>query len=121
MTKKVLTDDEIAARKCFVVDYKGKPAGANPSRATIEHLEKAGYERQPMAAVIRAKCLACKGGDSSAVALCVETGCPLWLYRFGKNPWRSLRLTAAERWDRMARLAEGRGASMRTPRPSDDE
>jgi len=35
---------------------------------------------------IRAKCLDCCCGQYKEVALCPCTGCPLYPYRFGKNP-----------------------------------
>lgn len=39
----------------------------------------------PMKA-IRAKCLDCSAGSSNEVKLCQVTNCPLFPYRFGKNP-----------------------------------
>ena len=35
---------------------------------------------------IRAKCLDCSGGQPSEVRNCLVEDCPLFLYRFGKNP-----------------------------------
>lgn len=47
--------------------------------------------------VIRAKCLECCCGQASEVALCVCTDCPLYEWRFGKNPYRVKReLTEAQ-------------------------
>ena len=37
---------------------------------------------------IRAKCLDCSAGQPKEVRLCVIPGCPLYQYRFGKNPKR---------------------------------
>lgn len=37
---------------------------------------------------IRAKCLNCSCGSSNEVSLCVIEDCPLFPYRFGKNPNR---------------------------------
>jgi len=37
---------------------------------------------------IRAKCLDCCGGQPKEVRLCPSAGCPLYWYRFGKNPNR---------------------------------
>lgn len=42
----------------------------------------------PMKA-IRAKCLDCCCGSSHEVRLCTVEKCPLYLYRFGKNPKRT--------------------------------
>ncbi len=39
----------------------------------------------PMKA-IRAKCLDCSAGSANEVKLCPVTSCPLFPYRFGKNP-----------------------------------
>ena len=41
----------------------------------------------PMKA-IRAKCLDCCCGQASEVSKCTITNCPLYFYRFGKNPNR---------------------------------
>jgi len=35
---------------------------------------------------IRLKCLDCVCGSPKEVELCPVTGCPLYLYRFGKRP-----------------------------------
>ena len=37
---------------------------------------------------IRAKCLDCSGGQSKEVRACQPVDCPLYPYRFGKNPKR---------------------------------
>lgn len=37
---------------------------------------------------IRAKCLDCMYDNQNEVRLCPSEGCPLWEYRFGKNPKR---------------------------------
>lgn len=42
----------------------------------------------PMKA-IRAKCLDCCCGQPSEVRKCPATDCPLFRYRFGKNPSRA--------------------------------
>lgn len=36
----------------------------------------------------RAKCLECAGGRPSLVRKCDSEDCPLYLYRFGRNPAR---------------------------------
>jgi len=38
---------------------------------------------------IRAKCLDCSGGQPSEVRRCDIEDCPLFPYRFGKNPSRA--------------------------------
>ena len=47
---------------------------------------------------IRAFCLECCGNSSNEVKLCPRTICPLYSFRFGKNPHRKRReLTEEER------------------------
>ena len=38
---------------------------------------------------IRMKCLECSGGAYSEVTNCWATKCPLYVYRFGRNPFRT--------------------------------
>lgn len=38
---------------------------------------------------IRLKCLDCSGGSSEEVKKCVIPHCPLYPFRFGKNPFRT--------------------------------
>ena len=53
--------------------------------------------------VIREKCLDCCCGSIKQVELCpCESNCPLWPYRFGKNPFRK-KVTRTE--EQKARLA----------------
>ena len=40
---------------------------------------------------IRAKCLDCCFDQPSEVKLCPVSGCPLYPFRFGKNPFRAKR------------------------------
>jgi len=37
---------------------------------------------------IRAKCLDCSAGQPKEIRLCTIVNCPLYQYRFGKNPNR---------------------------------
>lgn len=37
---------------------------------------------------IRAKCMDCSAWQPKEVRLCTITNCPLYIYRFGKNPNR---------------------------------
>ena len=57
----------------------------------------------PMQA-IRAKCLDCCCGQVQEVKLCPATGCPLWAFRFGRNP--NIRLSDEERERRAERGRE---------------
>lgn len=47
-----------------------------------------GY-RSPLRA-IREKCIDCMCGYVPEVKRCPSTNCPLWIFRFGKNPTTSL-------------------------------
>lgn len=62
--------------------------------------------------VIRAYCLDCCLASSYEVALCPAANCPLWPFRFGKNPYRAKREITEEQRQRgresMARLQAAR-------------
>ena len=65
-------------------------------------------ELTPMKA-IRAKCLDCSGGSIHEVKVCVTPACPLYPFRFGKNPFRKPReLTEAQRREIADRLSKSR-------------
>lgn len=51
---------------------------------------------------IRAKCLDCCCGQYKEVGLCPCADCPLYLYRFGKNP--NIKLTDEQKAKRAANL-----------------
>lgn len=57
---------------------------------------------------IRAKCLDC-ASTSNEVRLCEIQGCPLYAFRFGKNPFRQARILSEEQREAaVKRLAEWR-------------
>ena len=61
---------------------------------------------------IRAKCLDCCCGQTKEVALCASSNCPLYPFRFGKNPYRSKREYTEEQRAAMAeRMKRNRGAA----------
>lgn len=63
----------------------------------------------PPLKAIRLKCLDCSAGSSNEVKLCVIPDCPLYPYRFGKNPYRKQReLTEEEKAILTERLKKGR-------------
>ena len=50
------------------------------------------------AKAIRAFCLECSNNSSNEVKICPRTVCPLYPFRFGKNPYRKRReMTEEER------------------------
>ena len=46
--------------------------------------------------VIRAKCMDCCCGSAKEVEACPTEKCPLWRWRFGKNPFRAKREVSDE-------------------------
>ena len=46
---------------------------------------------------IRAKCLDCCCGQTNEVLLCTCTDCPLYVFRFGKNPFTNRTLTEEQK------------------------
>ena len=60
--------------------------------------------------VIRDKCLDCCGGSSKEVELCPVEKCPLWKWRFGKNPFRKRQsMSEEQKAAAIERLAYARG------------
>lgn len=58
---------------------------------------------------IRLYCLSCVCGSSEEVKRCSIKDCPLWSFRFGKNPFRTKREYTEEQKEAMrSRLAEVR-------------
>ena len=61
--------------------------------------------------IIRLKCLDCCCGQSEEVKHCTCEDCPLWPYRFGKNPFRKKREMTEEQKDALReRMAKAREA-----------
>ena len=59
---------------------------------------------------IRAFCLECCGGCSNDVKTCTAPNCPLYAFRFGKNPYIKREMTEEQREAAKTRLAEARKA-----------
>jgi len=58
---------------------------------------------------IREFCLDCSGGSSSEVKQCTSRNCPLFAFRFGKNPYRTKREMSEEQKEAARiRLADAR-------------
>jgi hypothetical protein len=69
------------------------------------------YKKNPVKA-IREKCLDCSCGSTAEVKECTVEQCPLFPYRFGKNPFRQKREMTEEQKKAMGdRLREARKAS----------
>jgi hypothetical protein len=56
-------------------------------RVTREQLVELGQVKKPLVTAIREMCVSCMGGSTKEVALCTSVCCPLWVFRFGINPW----------------------------------
>ena len=66
------------------------------------------YKTNPIKA-IREKCLDCCCGSAAEVKECTIEECPIYPYRFGKNPFRQKReMTEEERKELGDRLREAR-------------
>lgn len=77
-------------------------------KATISDLSLDEYQHSPLKA-IRAKCLDCCCGQVSEIKVCPAVKCPLFPYRFGKNPFRVKReLTQEQRELAAERLRKAR-------------
>lgn len=57
---------------------------------------------------IREFCLECCGGSSAEVKSCTATKCPLYAFRFGRNPYVKRELTDEQKSAMRERLAEAR-------------
>lgn len=65
----------------------------------------------PVLKAIRNKCLDCMCGSANEVKLCPSEDCPLWAFRFGKNPYRAKReMTEEQREAAVERLRAAREA-----------
>ena len=60
---------------------------------------------------IRAKCLDCCCGQANEVKLCTCKDCPLYAFRFGKNPYLYTEEQRQAMAERMKKVAEARKAS----------
>jgi hypothetical protein len=66
--------------------------GKDPRKMSTADLKLLGHVQKPLMKVIREKCNDCVGADPHGlrhieVVKCQATGCPLWAYRMGKNPF----------------------------------
>jgi hypothetical protein len=64
----------------------GEKVGKLPGFIPLHDLRALGHPESPIKA-IRAKCLDCSSGDRSEVRKCVASGCALWPFRMGVNPF----------------------------------
>lgn len=57
---------------------------------------------------VREKCLDCCCGQALEVKLCPAEDCPLWIYRFGKDPTRKRTMTEEQKQAAAERLKQAR-------------
>ena len=67
---------------------RGEKIGSNPAFLSVETLRGLGHPEKPMKA-IRAHCVGCSGGSYAEANKCTATGCALWPYRMGRNPFHA--------------------------------
>jgi hypothetical protein len=65
----------------------GSTEGADPRTLSPDDLRNAGHNDRPLSQTIRAKCLDCCCNQLIEVRGCTATGCALWPYRMGTNPF----------------------------------
>lgn len=63
---------------------------------------------------IRAKCLDCCCNQNTEVKLCTATNCPLYPFRFGKNPYYKRTLTDEQKAEMAQRLLNVRRQNSNT-------
>lgn len=64
---------------------------------------------------IRQKCLECGEGSANEVKLCPVEHCPLYPFRFGKNPYRQKRELTDEQRENMAERMRRIRSAVKTP------
>ena len=73
-----------------------------------------GKQKNPVKA-IREFCLECMGGSRDEVTKCSRPECPVYEFRFGKNPYRTKRVLTDEQREelrvRLAKMREKKGAA----------
>lgn len=62
--------------------------GSNPAFLSAADLQGLGQPQSPNKA-IRAHCVTCSGGSYAEANKCTATGCSLWAFRMGRNPFHA--------------------------------
>lgn len=66
----------------------GETRGLDPRSLPKDVLRVLGHRESPLSA-IRDYCIDCSGGNRGEADKCVAIGCPLWPFRFGRNPFHA--------------------------------
>jgi len=75
-------------RTSTILEDGGEKIGINPSGISMRDLKGLGGPQKPLRA-IRAHCLECSGDKPAEARKCIATGCNLWSFRFGRNPFHA--------------------------------
>lgn len=67
---------------------RGENIGIDPAKLSKRDLKGLGHPTSPLKA-IRANCVACSGDSYAEANKCPATGCQLWPYRMGRNPFHA--------------------------------
>lgn len=67
---------------------RGEKIGIDPAFLSKGDLKGLGHPTSPLKA-IRANCVACCGDSYAEANKCTATGCQLWPYRMGRNPFHA--------------------------------
>ena len=67
---------------------RGEKIGIDPVFLSKRDLKGLGHPTSPLKA-IRANCVACNGDSYAEANKCTATGCQLWPYRMGRNPFHA--------------------------------
>jgi hypothetical protein len=96
----------------------GEETGKDPRTLPIETFNDLGHVKTPLLKVIQAKCLDCCCYQRSKIRKCVSSGCALWPYRMGTNPFVKHELSEERRQELSRRM---RARSPQTPNTDKEE
>ena len=74
----------------------GEEVGCDPYALTTDELARLGHDSKPILSVFRAHCTNCSGGSATEARKCTVTGCALWPYRTGSNPFRARKVLSED-------------------------
>jgi hypothetical protein len=99
------------------------PPGRDPRTMTVAELTAMGHPPISRAEAIRKNCVECCCGNAAEVRRCHMTGCPMWPFRMGTDPYRAKqseaqRAHSAARGRALAARRAGRQGASKQPRGS---
>ncbi|MDA7568639.1 hypothetical protein N8742_02915 [Emcibacteraceae bacterium] len=87
------------------INTNGEKVGKHPEEISTSEFETLGHQKEPTLKIIRKYCMDCCCHQSSEVSKCVSDDCPLWPYRMGTNPFRTIKSVSE---NQLIALQEGR-------------